>query len=65
MNDKFILKNIILVDKLRYNMLSVSWLLDGGYENRFKKNASRVLESVGELVCRISRVGRIFEDDFS
>lgn len=64
-NDKFILKGVALVDKLRYNLLSVSQLLDDGYETRFKKNACRVLDSAGELVFGISRVGRNFGADFS
>ena len=53
------------MDKLRYNLLSVSQLLDGGYETRFKKNTCRVLDSVGELTFGISRVGRIFGANFS
>lgn len=64
-NDKFILNDVALVDKLRYNLLSVSQLLDDGYETRFKKNACRVLDSAGELVFGISRVGRIFGAVFS
>ena len=65
MNDSFILKDVALVDKLRFNLLSVSQLLDDGYETRFKKNACRVLDSAGELVFGIDRVGRIFGADFS
>ena len=65
MNDNFILKDVALVDKLRFNLLSVSQLLDDGYETRFKKNACRLLDSAGELVFGISRVGRIFGADFS
>ena len=65
MNDKFILKDVALVDKLRYNLLSVSQLLDDGYETVFKKNACRVLDSAGELVFDITRIARIFGADFS
>ena len=64
-NDEFIQKDVTLVDKLRYNLLSVSQLLDDSYETRFKKNIYRVLDSVGDLVFGISRVGRIFAADFS
>ena len=39
------------------NLLSVSQLIDDGYETRFKKNACRLLDSAGELVFAISRVG--------
>ena len=65
MNDRFILKDVALVDKLRYNLLSISQLLNDGYETHFKKNACYVLDSTGELVFGISRVGRIFGADFS
>ena len=37
-NDNFILKNVALVDKLGFNLLSVSQLLDDDYETIFKKN---------------------------
>ena len=45
-------------------MISVSQLLDEGFEVRFKKSASRVLDSTGDLVFGISRVGKIFGADF-
>lgn len=64
-NNKFMLKDVALVSKLRYNLLSVSQLLDEGLEVRFKSGECRVLDSSGELVFEISRVERIFCADFS
>ena len=45
-------------------MISVSQLLDEGFEVCFKKSASRVLHSTSDLVFGISRVGKIFGADF-
>ena len=64
-NDHFLLKEVALVDNLKYNLLSVSQLLEDGFEVRFKRNASRVLDSFGDLVCGISPAGRVFKMDFS
>ena len=63
--DKFMLKDVAKVQNLHYNLLSVSQLLDDGFEVRFKKRNSRVLDSVGNLVCQISPFGRVFMVDFS
>ena len=54
-----------MVDNLHFNLLSVSQLLDDGFEVSFKKGCSRVLDSHGDLVCRISPAGRVFRADFS
>ena len=63
--NKFMLKDVAKVRNLHYNLLSVSQLLDDGFEVRFKKGNSRVLDSIGNLVCQISPFGRIFMVDFS
>ena len=63
-NEKFTLKDVGLVEHLKYNLLSVSQLLDVGLEVRFKKNASCVLDSNGSLVCATSSIGRVFQADF-
>jgi transposase InsO family protein len=63
--NKFMLKDVAKVRNLHYNLLSVSQLLDDGFEVRFKKGSSRVLDSIGNLVCQISPFGRIFMVDFS
>lgn len=41
----FMLKRVALVDSLGFNLLSVSQLLDDGYEVRFKQGTSRILDS--------------------
>ena len=52
-NEKFIIKDVALVKHLRYNLLSVSQLLDDGLEVSFKPRVCRVLDSTGALVCGI------------
>jgi hypothetical protein len=47
------LRRVSLVKSLGDNLLSVSHLLDEGFEVRFKMGASRVLDSRGDLVCTI------------
>lgn len=64
-NDKFILKDVALVSKLSYNLLSVSQLIDNNLEVSFKKHSCCILDSSGDLVCKIIRVGRLFKGDFS
>ena len=64
-NEKFVLKDVALVKHLRYNLLSVSQLLDDGLEVSFKPRVCRILDSTGALVCGISRIGKVFRADFS
>ena len=52
-SDRFTLREVALVSNLGFNLLSVSQLLDEGFEVRFKEGCSRVLDSRGDLVCRI------------
>jgi hypothetical protein len=59
-NDHFTLNDVALVDRLRYNLLSVSQLVDADLSVLFNKSDSRVLDSSGGLVCGISRIGNIF-----
>jgi hypothetical protein len=59
------LGRVSLVKSLGYNLLSVSQLLDEGFEVRFKTGCSRVLDSRGDLVCTIVPEGQIFRADFS
>jgi hypothetical protein len=49
-NDHFTLNDVALVDKLRYNLLSVSQLVDADLSVHFHKSDSRVLHSSGGLV---------------
>ena len=44
-SENFMLKRVALVESLGFNLLSVSQLLDDGFEVRFKKGASRILDS--------------------
>ena len=63
-NNNNILKDVALVSKLRYNLISVSQLIDDDYEVCFKKNGCRVLDSSGALAFGISRPGRVFAAEF-
>jgi hypothetical protein len=64
-NDHFTLNDVALVDKLRYNLLSVSQLVDADLDVLFHKSGSRVLDSTGNLVCDSSCIGKVFQVDFS
>jgi hypothetical protein len=59
------LRRVSLVKSLGYNLLSVSQLLDEGFEVRFKTGCSRVLDSRGDLVYMIVPEGKICRADFS
>jgi hypothetical protein len=64
-NDHFTLNDVTLVDKLRYNLLFVSQLVDADLDVLFHKSDSRVLDSSSKLVCGISHIGKVFQADFS
>jgi transposase InsO family protein len=64
-NDSFTLNNVALVDRLRYNLLSVSQLCDADLSVLFRKSDSHVLDSSAKRVCGISRIGNVFQADFS
>jgi hypothetical protein len=64
-NDCFTLNDVTLVDRLRYNLLSVSQFCDADLSVLFRKSNSHVLDSSGKRVCGISRIGNIFQADFS
>jgi hypothetical protein len=64
-NDCFTLNDIALVDRLRYNLLSVSLLCDADLSVLFRKSDSHVFDSFGKHVCGISRIGNVFQVDFS
>jgi hypothetical protein len=64
-SDKVTLKRVTLVKSLGFNLLSVSQLLDDGFEVRFKSGESHLLDSQGDLVCMIIPEGQIFRADFS
>jgi hypothetical protein len=64
-NDCFTLNDIALVDRLRYNLLSVSQLCDADLSVFFRKSDSHVLDSSSKCVYDISRIGDVFQADFS
>jgi hypothetical protein len=59
-NDYFTLNDVALVDKLRYNLLCVSQLVDADLDVLFHKSSSQVLNSSGKLVCGMSHLKKIF-----
>jgi hypothetical protein len=64
-NDCFTMNDIALVDRLKYNLLSVSQLCDADLSVLFHKTDSNVLDSSGKRVCDISRIENVFQADFS
>jgi hypothetical protein len=64
-NNNFTLKDVTLVDKSGYNLMSISQLVDDDLDVLFHKSGSKVLDSCGDLVCGISRIGKVFQADFS
>jgi hypothetical protein len=64
-NDYFTLNDVPLVDKLRYNLLSVSQLVDADLDVLFYKSGSQVLDSSSKLVCGVSHLRKVFQADFS
>jgi hypothetical protein len=64
-NDFFTLNDVALVDRLRYNLLSVSQLVDADLSVLFRKSDSHVLDYSGKRVYGISHIGNVFQVDFS
>jgi hypothetical protein len=64
-NDCFTLNDVALVNRLRYNLLSVSQLYDADLSVLFPKFDSHVLDSSDKHVCDISRIENVFQADFS
>jgi hypothetical protein len=64
-NDCFTLNDVDLVKRLRYNLFSVSQLCDADLSVLFLKSDLHVLDSSGKRVCVISRIGNVFQPDFS
>jgi hypothetical protein len=52
-SDKITLKCVALVQSLGYNFLSVSQLLDEGFDVLFRPGGSQILDSRGDLVCMV------------
>jgi hypothetical protein len=64
-SDKITLRRVALVQSLGYNLVSVSQLLDEGFEVWFWPGGSRNLDSRGDLVCMVIPEGQVFRADFS
>jgi hypothetical protein len=64
-SDKITLRRVALVQSLGYNLLSVSQLLDEGFEVLFRPSGSRILNSRGDLVYMVVPEGQVFRADFS
>jgi hypothetical protein len=63
--DKITLKRVALVQSLGYNFLSMSQLLDEGFEVLFRPGGSRIFDSRGDLICMVVPEGQVFGADFS
>jgi hypothetical protein len=64
-NDCFTLNDVALVDRLRYNLLSVSQLCDADLSVLFHKSNSSILDSSDKRICGISHIGNVFQANFS
>jgi hypothetical protein len=64
-SDKITFRRVALVQSLGYNLLSVSQLLDEGFEVLFRPGGSWILDSRGDLVCMVVPEGQVFLADFS
>jgi hypothetical protein len=60
-SNKITLRRVALVQSLGYSLLSVSQLLDEGFEVLFRPGGSRILDSRGDLVCMVVPWVRCFE----
>jgi hypothetical protein len=59
-NNCFTLNDVDLVDRLRYNLLSVSQHCEADLSVLFHKSDSHVLNSSGKHVCGISHIENVF-----
>jgi hypothetical protein len=64
-NDCFTLNDVTIVDRLRYNLISVSQLCDADLSVLFRMSDLHVFDSSSKRVCGISRIGNVFQADFS
>jgi hypothetical protein len=64
-NDHFTLNDVALVDRLIYNLLSISQLVYANLSLAFLKSNSHVLNTSSKRVCGISCISNVFQADFS
>ncbi|WVZ48591.1 hypothetical protein U9M48_000012 [Paspalum notatum var. saurae] len=62
---KLSLREVAFVQNLGFNLVSVSQLLDEGFEVRFKKGACCVLDAEETLVCSLLPFGHVFRVDLT
>jgi hypothetical protein len=53
------------VDRLRYNLLSISRFVAADLSVFFHKSDSHILDSSDKRVCDISHIRNVFQTDFS
>jgi hypothetical protein len=63
-SDKITLRRVALVQSLGYNFISVSQLLEKGFEVLFRPGGSQIFDSRGDLVCMVVLKGQVFWADF-
>jgi hypothetical protein len=63
-SDKITLRCVAHIQSLGFNLVSVSQLLDEGFEVLFWPSGSRILDSRGDLVCMVVLEGQVFCADF-
>ncbi|WVZ48590.1 hypothetical protein U9M48_000011 [Paspalum notatum var. saurae] len=62
---KLSLREVAFVRNLGFNLVSISQLLDEGFEVRFKKGACCVLDAEETLVCSLLPFGHVFRVDLT
>jgi hypothetical protein len=62
--DKITLRRVALVQWLGYHLLSVSQLLDEGFEVLFRPGGSQIVDSRGDLVCMVVPEGQVLTPKF-
>jgi hypothetical protein len=63
-NDKITLRRVAVVQSLGYNFISLSQLLNEGFEVLFRPGGSPILDSRGDLVCMVIPKGQVFRAEF-
>jgi hypothetical protein len=64
-SDKITLRRVSPVQSLGYNLLSMSQLLDEGFQVLFQPGGSRILDFRGDHVCMVVPECQVFRADFS
>ncbi|WVZ80420.1 hypothetical protein U9M48_027893 [Paspalum notatum var. saurae] len=65
LSSKLSLREVAFVRNLGFNLVSVSQLLDEGFEVRFKKGVCCVLDAEETLVCSLLPFGQVFMVDLT